>query len=74
MSKATELEKLEPSIGLARLGGTADEPLSQTSQRKSEKPKRTVLLSDDGKLIANDELPDKALRRHMNHQGDCKVS
>jgi len=32
------------------------------------------LLSDDGKLIANDELPDKALRRHMNHQGDCKVS
>ena len=67
MNKATELENLHLSIELARLRGSA-EPLSQTSQRKSEKPKRTVTLSDDGELIANDELPDKPLRRNMNQR------
>jgi len=67
MNKEAELEKLYLSIELARLGGTA-EPLSQTSQRVSEKLKRTVSLTDDGELIANDELPDKPLRRNMNQR------
>jgi len=70
MSKATEFEKLRLSIELARLGRTVDEPLLQTSQWKNEKPKRTVSLTDDGELVANDELPDKLLRQNTNqHEG-----
>lgn len=68
MNKEAELERLRLSIVLARFGESVDDPLSQTLQRKSEKPKRTVSLSDDGELIANDELPDTPLRRNTNHR------
>ena len=68
MNKEAELERLRLSIVLARFGESVDDPLSQTLQRKSEKPKRTVSLTDDGELIANDELPDKPLRQNMNHR------
>ena len=68
MNKEAELERLRLSIVLARFGESVDDPLSQTLQRKSEKPKRTLSLSDDGELIANDELPDKPLRQNLNHR------
>jgi len=56
MSREIDLERLH----LLRAGGQVEQ--------FSEKPKRTVSLSDNGELIATDELPDKPLRQNINRR------
>jgi len=61
-------KEMKREMELERLRLLHDLAYPEQVKMATEKLKNTVLLTDDGELIANDELPDKPLRRNMNQR------
>jgi len=61
-------KEMKREMELERLRLLHDLAYPEQVKMATEKLKNTVSLTDDGELIANDELPDKPLRRNMNQR------
>jgi len=61
-------KEMKREMELERLRLLHDLAYPEQVKMATEKLKNTVSLSDDGELIANDELPDTPLRQNMNHR------
>ncbi len=61
-------KEMKREMELERLRLLHDLAYPEQVKMATEKLKNTVSLTDDGELIANDELPDKPLRQNMNHR------
>ena len=61
-------KEMKREMELERLRLLHDLAYPEQVKMATEKLKNTVSLTDDGELIANDELPDKPLRHNMNQR------